>query len=389
MLSKNFKRILWILSIIIIVLIVGIIFFSQKDQTGEIAMLGISSDGHYAISTDAKGLAILWDIKNKQKTIIAQNTNTYSAYWVKNTPYFIWQSLDKTVHVMDVNTRQEIKTLHPNFLVFGEAISSDLKNYIASDVGYNVFLFSDGSIKQLASYYSSADFDGANKVINFTFLNNDTVLASGMAMADAKVGPTLWDLTKGKTIRNYIGNMVQTFANISPDGQYVVAGDSEGLSFVWNTQTGKQLFEVDDLMFGHYDPNGFDPHSAVRAGSFDPSTIIAKEPPDFGSGSAANGAVMSIKFIDATHYLSFMGRDIDESPTPYAILYKVDDPRAQKYIPLGRHPYPALYYYERDQAIDTAPDAHILVMGKENEGGILVYQYDPEKQTLTKIWNGN
>lgn len=49
---------------------------------------------------------------------------------------------------------------------------------------------------------------------------------------------------------------------------------------------------------------------------------------------------------------------------------------------------PSVSYYQRDEAIDTSPSAHVLVTGKDSEGGILVYQYDPKNQTLTKVWDG-
>jgi len=43
--------------------------------------------------------------------------------------------------------------------------------------------------------------------------------------------------------------------------------------------------------------------------------------------------------------------------------------------------------FSRDQAIDTSPSAHILVMSQQNANGIIVYQYDPEHQTLTRTWS--
>ena len=174
-------------------------------------------------------------------------------------------------------------------------------------------------------------------------------------------------------------NVFKTVAVFSPDGKYVVSADEDSGVFVFQTKTGKKMFMVDDLVLGRWNPNISDSSKA-----FDKSVIIAPEPDDFGPNYAANRGVLSIKFIDATHYLTFIHRSDDS--TPYAILYNVTDPRALKYFSLGQHPYPALNYYERDQAIDTSPSAHILVIAKESGEGILVYKYDPQKQTLTKVW---
>ena len=38
------------------------------------------------------------------------------------------------------------------------------------------------------------------------------------------------------------------------------------------------------------------------------------------------------------------------------------------------------------QSFDTAPQANRVVMGQANGGGIMVYQYDPDKQKLKLIW---
>jgi len=70
----------------------------------------------------------------------------------------------------------------------------------------------------------------------------------------------------------------------------------------------------------------------------------------------------------------------------YAILYSITDPKPLKYLPLGS-PWISVDDYTRDQSIDTSPSAHILVTGKMNHGGILVYQYNPKTQTLKKVWD--
>lgn len=44
--------------------------------------------------------------------------------------------------------------------------------------------------------------------------------------------------------------------------------------------------------------------------------------------------------------------------------------------------------FRRDQAIDTSPSAHILVMSMAKKNGIIVYKYDPTTQTLNREWAG-
>jgi WD40 repeat protein len=379
------KKIILIVFLTFVIISVSIGFYSNNKKQalqygGEIATLSISSDGRYVISVDAKNFAILWDVRKRQKIILSRNANMYSAYWIKNTSYFMWQDLNtKIIYVIDVDTNKNISKIKTDFLVYGQAISSDLHYFVASDVNWNIFVYDTQHYYLLARHYD--DMPGFyDKLINFTFLSNDKLLTSGMGSAAAEdpkdaTGIFLWDLKTLKPIHDYIGNILQTFATISPDGQYVVAVDSNSRQIVWETQTGEKIVNI----------LGGEPVIKYnRDGSITTDENIIPSPKDYvDSDGQPSIRFLSVKFIDATHYLRF------NTGTPYAVLYEVTNPKLLKYIPLGRHPLPSVNYYERDQAIDTAPDAHILVMAKENEGGILVYQYDPEKQTLTKIWNGS
>jgi WD40 repeat protein len=377
------KVFIFILSLIVLLGAITIyILYQHKNNSGEIATLSISSDGQYVVSVDVKNFAILWDVKNKKKLILSRDANLYSAYWIKNTTYFMWQNNDKAIYVLNAKTLKEENVFHPTFLVFGQDIDSNLNYHVMSDQDWNlIYAGKDRYLKLLVPHFNDIPgFDGANKLVNMTFLNDHEILLSGFTGYDPNdvkdsVGVQLWDLTTGKKVREYFGNQTQTFATISPDGQYIVAGDSNNFLRVWETQSGKNIVNViGDEPILKYNPDG----SVIG------DENVLAHPSDFvdDSTSETSFAVLAVKFIDSTHYLRFT------TYIPYAMLYEVTNSKPLKYIPLGRHPYPAVDYYARDQAIDTAPDAHILVMAKENEGGILVYQYDPEKQTLIKIWNG-
>lgn len=379
---KLYGNKLKIVAIIIIAISITVILLIKKHSTGDVVKTALSADAHYAITTDAKNNAVLWDLQKHTKTILSHNANMYSAYWVLNTPYYLWQSLkEKTVHVINVNRNKEVSTIQPKTLAYGEALSQNLKNYVMSDVNWNIYLLQNKRSFQLARNYTSGTFEGANKIINFTFLDNNKILSSGMAYptGDLQWGPTLWDLNQKKPIRNYIGNMVQTFATISPDGKYVVAGDGNGANlFVWNTNTGKRVYRGANIYSGIANTHNSEDY---RKWTHDNSQLI-KMPSDFASANVG-GTIQSIKFIDKDHYLVF------HNGSYYAILYSVHSPWPIKYLNLGAHPMPALKYFERDQSMDTSPSTHTLVMAKETAPGILVYKYNPKTQTLEKVWDAS
>ena len=83
---------------LILLLIIAISFsiLCAHYRMGNVMVTSVSSDGHYALTTDDKNIAVLWDLRAHNKKIISRDANMYSAYWVKNTPYYLWQNLKTT-----------------------------------------------------------------------------------------------------------------------------------------------------------------------------------------------------------------------------------------------------------------------------------------------------
>ena len=190
----------------------------------------------------------------------------------------------------------------------------------------------------------------------------------------------LWDTKTGSPIHKFSGNASKTYATLSPDGKYVVSGDENENLFLWSSKTGKKLWDGYSLKFGKYTKTG----PGIKDYKFDAKGLI-KQPTNFYEYSGNNADdVISIKFIDLKGDFITLLHNI-----PYAVLYNIKDPKPIKYLYLGDNPMPAVTDYSRDQAIDTAPSAHILVMGKACGNGILVYKFDPKTKTLNKVWNAS
>ena len=142
---------------------------------------------------------------------------------------------------------------------------------------------------------------------------------------------------------------------------------------MWNLK-GKKLVDLDSIFLGHPTKIGNDDYSWSKKG-------LIPLPKDFkGQDGYKSSAILSIKFITKNYYLRFT------TYIPYAILYKLGNPKPIKYLPLGTQPFPSVNDYSRDQSIDTSPSAHILVMGKQYAPGIIVYKFNPKTLILNKTW---
>jgi WD40 repeat protein len=375
--------------LLIIVCSFIILFFVLNDLLTKkgVDVVSVSSDGHYAITTDESERAVLWNLQKHTSQLLDKKVHVFSAYFIPQTQDYLWQDQNKIIHIRNIENKNQEDFKIPYF-VFGQAMTKDRKYYMLSSIGGGLFLRDKGRWEQIASANPNKGereedlTEGSELLMEKPYNLSISPDQNYILGIDSAASLFLYNL-KGWTnfpyhLRLYDRTNPQgkAFATLSPDGKYVVGGDESSRSAVWNTQTGEKIFKNYDIVFGKdYEPRQ---DSDLRG-------LTVKRPDDFvsASGLIRRDATLSIKFIDKTHYLRF------STYIPYAILYEVTNPAPLKYFPLGRSPWPAVNYYARNQAIDTSWQSHTLVMGKETEEGILVYQYDPEKQTLTKVWDGH
>ncbi len=402
-------------------------FKNAQDQPPTAMVVSVSSDGNYAVSSNTNKKFVLWNIKDKKAKVISTKANPYSAYFIKNTDDFMWQDLNDFVHVQDVNGKEILK-FH-NFTTYGQVMTSDLQHYFASNKNWGIY---SGYGKAQEMIKSSNDSDGiltANEqLLNLTLSNNNeflltsgnsddceqkgilcpsTVPTPSEAMHKNKLnGVITWDVNTGYPLRQFFGNANYTFATLSPDGRFAVSGDGDGFGLVWDTKSGKLIFTLWSLLHGMCTSNKFS-FGLCFDGNYDYSKLNVNVPKDLRD--AANQAVQdssgdlntdglienieAMRFIDNTHYLRFPDALWLINPS-YVILYSINNPQPLKYIKIispvlkkkityktVRPDFPGL-------AVDTSPKAHILVFGDPKSNSIMVFKYDPQTQTLNKIWVG-
>ena len=467
--------------------------------------LSLSSDAHYAVSSNLANQIILWDLYKHTHKIIANNANVYSAYYIKHSPYFMWQSTsmapiqmgvcheplakeklslvsrnklaviayaDKHYYVYYYVTNNGNITNHINrkliptsvfnhyflksistayfnpgpydpaftiiknlsikahfiqlltglgyhsnnivtiqkpsgkiilqfdhFPVYSQIMDKNLKTYFSTSFNWDLYK-GYGSQRQLMMYDNGGFLIG--KVLNLSYNANKNILLTAGINEDylpistqtdgiknnmqfdinhrfhqSKVeGVTLWNAKTTKPLHAFKGDVGMVYGILSPSGNYALTLDDNFRFFVWSTSTYKLLSKDWNLYEGK--PLGKDKHGQMifnTKGLIKPPVPISQGPLDEG---------YSLKFIDKTHFLRFA------YGLHYAILYDIKDSKPIKYFNLGDNPSPAFGDYSQNQAIDSSPSKHILVIAMHSDdSGILEYKYDPKKMTLKRIWVGN
>ncbi|AJF07067.1 WD40 repeat domain-containing protein [Geoalkalibacter subterraneus] len=388
------KRFAALIAIFSLLLLAGCRSDGQATQAAPsiLMVVSVSADGRYAVSSHQDNRLILWDIENRTKQVLADNSNIYSAYFVKGREIIVWQDLDDVVYVQNLDGK--IVETFKHFPTYGHVLSADLGRYVASDATWNIFFGHGEDLQPIKQDGNSPSFLGTGKLINLTLSPDARYLlsaGSGLDTRDKKpiqetppvnpeqifsnyAGVVLWELPSEHPLFKFPGNSVKTTATLSPDGKFVVGGCENGLGFAWRTDTGAEVHRLASLFHGIWTKDTSD-----NPDKWYDKTGLIPTPPDLNS----NEAILTIRFIDAEHYLCFL------TNSPYAVLYHINSPLPLKYLYLGRDPLPAVRDYHRNAAMDTAPEAGILVMGQQYGGGIIVYKYDSETKELNKMWEAD
>nr|WP_297459101.1 WD40 repeat domain-containing protein [uncultured Halomonas sp.] len=379
---------------------------SQKSQPsgelGPVMVVGVSSDGRYAISTHQSKHLVLWDLEKRQREILSTNANIYSAYFIHDRDAFLWQDLNDIVHVQTVDG--EILKQFEHFPTYGHVMDTSLTHYIASDDEWNLFyghgeamqtILSDGEVPSVVGagkllhinlseeegFFTTAGFDSRSR-----FDHKEYPLIVGDQIYSNYGGVFLWSLDKLKPIAQLTGNSSKVDAVISPDGKWVISGDEAGIGLFWNTENPENRHRMarysgglflEDSPYGIDDPRNYDMSGLIPV-------PLADEPNRWGNRDyLVDNTTVALAFIDDSEEFLRFG-----TYSHWVALFEAGNPWPQKYFDLGTEPWPSTSSYLRSLSIATSPQANVLVTGHRDDGGITVYRYDPKARTLTKEWVG-
>jgi WD40 repeat protein len=402
-----------LIKVFVFILILNLLFAcdNRRLKTSRATCVSISSDGRYVLSVHAGHYLVLWDIKNKTKKIINQQANYYSAYFIKHSPYYLWQDKDDNKVYVQAVDGKIIKMYDLDFQVESHRMTDDLEHYVATDENWNVIQINQGKKILLKK-----GFHKHMKILSLSLNKNllisagdcglkgeDLPVSAGLTAKayygwnrnyDYSLMPciTLYDLKQAKAIKKFYGHASKTVGALSPNGDFVISGDEATRVFLWDIQQEKKIHRLASIWRGirvgvNQEKGGF---------IWDDTGLI-KPPKDFqrcygGTNSCSqHSRVNALKFITKDQYLRFT------TGIHYAILYDLSDPMPKKYFPLHTDPETFVYSYLAEPTIDTAPEAGILVMSQTgnispnydknvNYFGINVFKYDRQKQTLDLIW---
>ncbi|WP_018652977.1 WD40 repeat domain-containing protein [Actinobacillus capsulatus] len=384
--------------VILFLSVLGVVFY-QYNRTDPIISLSVSTDGRYVISAHAprksdlyfpKGQLTLWDIEKREKKILADHANAYSASFIPDSHEFMWQDDKKVVHIQNVDGQELEKFNH--FWVAGHLMSADKSFYLSTNEygelykGYGeklIPIYTDAisilplTLSMTKDYFLLSGNAGLpeNKPVAETDLTTNPINPSESKKSSYD-GVTLWDRHTLKPVARLWGNVGKTTGLISPDGKWVVTGDENSGYYMWEIKNLHNRLKLAIPGSGIYVKEKHD---------YDTSKLLPIPPNIDNRGITAGGVAYA--FLSEKDFIG-LGKSENEDGDGYefAALYTVGDPWIKAYVEIGNDPSISTNYYERNLSVSSAPKAHILVTGQATGGGINVYKYHPDKMELEKIW---
>ena len=392
---------IWKLAILAIAIIIAsLLFIWLHQQTDPVISLSVSTDGRYAISGHAarktnsvspRGQMVLWDIEKKQKTILSDNANSFSALFIPDSHEFMWQDQNDIVHMQNVEG-QEIKSFkHPH--VQNHRITADKSFYLSVDFWGRIYkgygdeiqpVYTDGgptinpySLSIVDNYFLSVTdtCHGLDDPVVETNLTANPVNPSSSKKSSYD-GVTLWDKNTLKPIAKLIGNCGSTNGLISPDGKWVITGGENGTYYTWeiNNLNNRLRLAYQDLYIKEGKLKEYDETKVL---------YIPKEVEERG----ISFGTVAYAFLTESEFIG-LGRSANKNGkgNEFAALFTVGNPWVIGYVEIGNNPSISTNYFQRNLSVSSSPTAHILVTGQATGGGINVYKYHPDKMELEKIW---
>ena len=388
----------WV-GIIITTFAIGL-FFLFYNPTDPALSVSVSTDGRYAISGHAarktnsvspRGQMVLWDIEKKQKTILSDNANSFSALFIPDSHEFMWQDQNDIVHMQNVEG-QEIKSFkHPH--VQNHRITADKSFYLSVDFWGRIYkgygdeiqpVYTDGgptinpySLSIVDNYFLSVTdtCHGLDDPVAETNLTANPVNPSSSKKSSYD-GVTLWDKNTLKPIAKLIGNCGSTNGLISPDGKWVITGGENGTYYTWeiNNLNNRLRLAYQDLYIKEGKLKEYDETKVL---------YIPKEVEERG----ISFGTVAYAFLTESEFIG-LGRSANKNGkgNEFAALFTVGNPWVIGYVEIGNNPSISTNYFQRNLSVSSSPTAHILVTGQATGGGINVYKYHPDKMELEKIW---
>ena len=199
------------------------------------------------------------------RTLSGHNDWLWSVAFTPDGTLLASGSNDETVKLWDVESGQEVNTLHlTGFAALSVAFSPDGTLLASGSSDNTVNLWEVESGQELRTFRGHSDY-----VWSVAFSPDGTLLASGSLDGTVK----LWDVESGQVLRTLSGHSDGIWSvDFSPDGTLLASGSLDGTVKLWDVESGQVLRTLSGYSDGVWSVD-FSPNGTMLASSEIPATV--------------------------------------------------------------------------------------------------------------------
>ena len=355
---------------------------NMSQKLGSPIMLSISKDALYVAITQSDRNAYLFDLKNHSiKKINDEDINVYSIGFIGKTHDIFYQK-NKTndVSIVNLDTGKLLQTFNPHFATYSETINTAMTRFAASENKGLMHIIDMKNPKHRAVVgRPSVAFIGTGTLFQPKFSLNERYIYA------TNGGGELWifDAKSEHELKDIIKNVGQTSNALSPNGKYILTADSNSKGLLYDLENHKIVhpFIHGEKMVDPKQPYPLRPITSVNFIT-DKAYLVTYSgvsDPIVKMGLYRIDRLQADKLDRGTFYSNQMLKAID---------LPVYDPKTHKVLPKLTDRYTQIFPSTESYLpeVATNPKKHLLVMAQANGNGIMVYKYDPKKESLKLLW---
>jgi WD40 repeat protein/class 3 adenylate cyclase len=207
--------------------------------------VAFSSDGQRILTGGDDGTVLLWDIEPHSELPILNGKigDLFAVAFSPDGKHLATNVISNQLRLWDISTGQALWSTQDSGLALWALAFSPDGRYLVSGNMDGVTTLWDAKTGEKVRQFTAQGLDEINAL---TFSpDRKTVIAGGLTLGSVETFAPLWEVETGREILRLPLPAPVYAVSFSPDGKYVLTGGggNEGVSQVWDAQTGTKLHE--------------------------------------------------------------------------------------------------------------------------------------------------
>jgi WD40 repeat protein len=223
-----------------------------SDHAGVVNSVAFSSDSKRVLTGGTDGIALLWNIEPhlEHPTFDGEN-DMYAVAFSADGKRMATNVINNELRLWNVSTGQMLwKTQDSGLALWALDYSPDGRYLVSGNMDGVATLWdaqTGSRVRQFAA-------EGLDEIYALDFSPDGKSIVAGGSFRQDKAFVLVWDVETGREVFRIPPSYIYT-ASFSPDGAYILTGGAEGVSRLWDAQTGKKLKEFTGNL-AIFSPNG-------------------------------------------------------------------------------------------------------------------------------------